>query len=129
MIIADPVLAAEVVTRLRIKGIGLAIDDFGTGHSSLGNLRRLPIDVLKIDRSFVEDIEQSPEAYDIVATIVAMAKALSLDVVAEGVETEPQAALLRSHGVEVMQGYLFARPMPGEDAAKLLEPNAPPSPT
>jgi len=114
--------ANSVIDALRRSGIHVSIDDFGTGHSSLSNLRRLPIDTLKIDRSFVEDIEQSLEAYDIVATIVAMARALSLDVVAEGVETEPQAALLRSHGVDVMQGYLFARPMPGEAAAKLLAP-------
>jgi diguanylate cyclase (GGDEF)-like protein len=112
--------ANAVIDSLRRSGIHISIDDFGTGHSSLSNLRRLPIDTLKIDRSFVEDIEQSVEAYDIVATIVAMAKALSLDVVAEGVETETQAALLRSHGVDVMQGYLFARPMPGEAIAKLL---------
>lgn len=116
--------ANAVIESLRQCGLHISIDDFGTGHSSLGNLRRLPIDVLKIDRSFVEDIEQSPEAHDIVATIVAMAKALSLDVIAEGVETEPQAAVLRDHGVEIMQGYLFARPMPAAEAAALLQPAA-----
>lgn len=112
--------ATKVIESLRTSGLHISIDDFGTGHSSLGNLRRLPIDVLKIDRSFVEDIDRSREAFDIVATIVAMARTMSLNLVAEGVETEAQAALLRSHGVEVMQGYLFYRPMPGESAGKLL---------
>jgi diguanylate cyclase (GGDEF)-like protein len=115
-------VARGVVEDLQRNGIHISIDDFGTGHSSLGNLRRLPIDVLKIDRSFVEDIDQSAEAYDIVATIAAMANALSLDVVAEGVETEPQAELLRAHGIDVMQGYLFAKPMPAAAAAKMLRP-------
>jgi diguanylate cyclase (GGDEF)-like protein len=110
----------QVIESLRASGLHISIDDFGTGHSSLGNLRRLPIDVLKIDRSFVEDIDRSREAYDIVATIVAMARTMSLNLVAEGVETEEQAALLRAHGVEVMQGFLFHKPMPGESAGRLL---------
>jgi len=121
--------ATCVIDALRRSGIHISIDDFGTGHSSLSNLRRLPLDTLKIDKSFVEDIEQSLEAYDIVATIVAMAKALSLDVIAEGVETEPQAALLRSHGVDIMQGYLFARPMPSAAAERLLAPRDAQPPT
>ena len=108
----------SIIESLRNSGISVAIDDFGTGHSSLGNLRKLPIDSLKIDRSFIVDLEQSPEAYDIVTTIVAMAKTLSLDVVAEGVETQHQAALLRSHGVDVMQGYLYGRPVPPTEAAQ-----------
>ena len=112
--------ATKVIESLRASGLHISIDDFGTGHSSLGNLRRLPIDVLKIDKSFVEDIDRSREAFDIVATIVAMARTMSLNLVAEGVETEAQAALLRSHGVEVMQGYLFHRPMPGQAAGQLL---------
>jgi diguanylate cyclase len=114
--------ATRVIEALRRSGLHISIDDFGTGHSSLGNLRRLPIDVLKIDRSFVEDIDRSQEAFDIVATIVAMARAMSLNLVAEGVETEEQAALLRAHGVEVMQGFLFHKPMPGEAAGRLLKP-------
>ena len=113
--------AQNVVESLRQSGIGISIDDFGTGHSSLGNLRRLPIDTLKIDRSFVEDIDHSSEAFDIVATIAAMAKALSLNVVAEGVETEAQATLLCAHGIDVMQGYLFSRPLAADHATKLLE--------
>ncbi len=112
--------ATKVIESLRESGLHISIDDFGTGHSSLGNLRRLPIDVLKIDRSFVEDIDRSQEAFDIVATIVAMAKTMSLNLVAEGVETMEQANLLQAHGVDVMQGYLFHKPMPGDVAGKLL---------
>lgn len=112
--------ATTVIESLRQSGLHISIDDFGTGHSSLGNLRRLPIDVLKIDRSFVEDIDRSQEAYDIVATIVAMAKTMSLNLVAEGVETKEQADLLQAHGVDVMQGYLFHKPMSGEAAGRLL---------
>ncbi|HEY1722847.1 MAG TPA: GGDEF domain-containing protein [Magnetospirillaceae bacterium] len=113
-------MATKVIESLRQSGLHISIDDFGTGHSSLGNLRRLPIDVLKIDRSFVEDIDRSQEAYDIVATIVAMAKTMSLNLVAEGVETIEQAKLLQAHGVDVMQGYLFHKPMPGDAAGRLL---------
>lgn len=101
----EPILA-----ELRAADARLAIDDFGTGHSSLGNLRKLPVDALKIDRSFVIDIERSKEARDIVATVVAMARALRLDVIAEGVETEFQADFLAEHGVRLMQGYLFSPP-------------------
>jgi diguanylate cyclase (GGDEF)-like protein len=113
--------AGLVIEQLRKSGLHISIDDFGTGHSSLGNLRRLPINVLKIDRSFVTDIESSREDFNIVETIVAMAKALSLDVVAEGVETEGQGKLLRAQGVEIMQGYLFAKPMPAAEAGIVLE--------
>lgn len=112
--------AGSVVDDLRRVGMKISIDDFGTGHSSLGNLRRLPITTFKIDRSFVEDIETSREARDIAATIVAMARALSLDVVAEGVENERQAELLAEIGAQVMQGYLFSRPVPADVAVRSL---------
>ncbi len=95
-------------------GVKFAIDDFGTGHSSLGNLRRLPITAFKIDRSFIEELSTCREARDIVATIIAMAQTLSLSVVAEGVETEEQAAHLHSSGAEIMQGFLFSQAVPGD---------------
>jgi diguanylate cyclase (GGDEF)-like protein len=113
--------AELAISSLRAAGLRLAIDDFGTGHSSLGNLRRLPIDTLKIDRSFIIDIESSKPARDIVATIMAMAQALSLNVVAEGVETEAQAEFLEGLGTQTMQGYLFAKAMPSSEAARLLK--------
>lgn len=93
-------------------GVRIAIDDFGTGYSSLGYLRRFPIDTLKIDRSFVHDIPGSKEDTEIAATIIAMAHNLNLTVVAEGVESEAQAAFLREHGCEFYQGYHFSRPLP-----------------
>jgi len=117
--------APAVIASLRRAGVQISIDDFGTGHSSLSNLRRLPIHTLKIDRSFVEDIEESREAHDIVATIIAMANTLSLEIVAEGVETESQANMLQLLGAEIMQGYLFARPMPGAKAGQLLSATSP----
>ncbi len=113
--------APAAIAALRRAGVQISIDDFGTGHSSLANLRRLPINTLKIDRSFVEDIEASREAHDIVATIIAMANTLSLEIVAEGVETESQAEMLHRLGANLMQGYLFARPMPAAKASLLLQ--------
>ncbi|MEA1675151.1 EAL domain-containing protein [Nitrospirillum sp. BR 11163] len=93
-------------------GVALALDDFGTGYSSLSYLRELPLDCLKVDRKFVQDMEQDSGTRHIVQAIVAMAKAMGLKVVAEGVETEGERALLRAMGVEEGQGYLFARPLP-----------------
>ena len=114
----------KVIDSLRSAGVRISIDDFGTGHSSLANLRRLPIHTLKIDRSFVEDLEHSKEAHDIVATIVGMARSLSLEVIAEGVETQSQGEILARLGVSQMQGYLFSRPLSAEDAATLLAAHA-----
>jgi diguanylate cyclase (GGDEF)-like protein len=96
-------------------GIFLSIDDFGTGYSSLGYLRSLPAKQLKIDRSFVQDLETSQDARAIVDAVVQLAHALSLKVVAEGVETEAQRAILIALGCDELQGYLFARPMPAMD--------------
>ncbi|WP_049974159.1 bifunctional diguanylate cyclase/phosphodiesterase [Azospirillum sp. B4] len=93
-------------------GVALALDDFGTGYSSLSYLRELPLDCLKVDRKFVQDMEQDSSTRHIVQAIVAMAKAMGLKVVAEGVETESERNLLRGMGVEEGQGYLFARPLP-----------------
>ena len=101
----------DVFTRLREMGVSLAIDDFGTGYSSLAYLRRLPIDVIKIDRSFVIDSDMDVENAEIVRTILALGKALKLTVVAEGIETPRQAEFIRSVGVDLAQGYLYARPL------------------
>ena len=109
--IANPLLAAEILTRLRIKGIELSIDDFGTGHSSLLTLLRLPFSELKIDRSFVSHCETDTEAWKIVRATISMARELGLRVVAEGIETESVVDLLRDVGCEVGQGWYFAHAM------------------
>ena len=114
-VISNPLLAAEVLTRLRIKGIELSIDDFGTGHSSLLTLLRLPFSELKIDRSFISLCETDAEAWKIVRATISMARELGLRVVAEGIETEAVATLLRKIGCEVAQGWHFARAMAEEE--------------
>src|SRR5690606_16929198 len=95
-----------------------AIDDFGTGHSSLAHLTRMPFDTFKIDQSFVRDLGDDPDARVIVQTILALARSLRLEVVAEGAETAEQVAMLQSLGCNIIQGYFFARPMP---EAELVE--------
>jgi len=99
---------------IRAMGITIAIDDFGTGFSSLAYLARLPVDTLKIDRSFVVDMTAGPEGLALVSTIISLAHALNLKVVAEGVETEEQSRLLRLLACDEMQGFLFSKPVPGE---------------
>jgi diguanylate cyclase (GGDEF)-like protein len=114
----DPKASLRIFERLADIGVQLSIDDFGTGYSSLSYLRKLPARQLKIDRSFIQDLDKEEDARAIVRAVVKLAHALGLAVVAEGVETEAQRGILRRLGCDEMQGYLFARPMP---AAKLSE--------
>ncbi len=109
------------------RGVALALDDFGTGYSSLSYLRELPLDCLKVDRQFVMDMERDQSTRHIVEAIVAMAQAMDLKVVAEGIETQAQWEILQRLGVEEGQGYLFARPMPAEDFAAYIRNGGPPS--
>lgn len=110
----DEETVVEALEALRARGVRVAVDDFGTGYSSLAYLRRLPVDALKIDRGFVRGISENPDEAALAAAIVSMGRALRLRVVAEGVETEGQRALLDRWGCDEFQGFLFARPMPGK---------------
>ena len=113
--------ALETLARLRRTGIRVAMDDFGTGHSSLAQLKRMPIDRLKIDRSFVRDIPEDPNDEIIARTIIAMGHGLDLAVVAEGVETGVQKDFLIREGCDHLQGYLIARPLPGPHFQRWLQ--------
>jgi PAS domain S-box-containing protein len=112
--------AASVLRDLRATGVRMTIDDFGTGFSSLLHLNRFPIDFLKIDRSFVDTLEQDTGSANIVTAVIAMAHALGLPAIAEGVETDLQRDSLRRLGCDYAQGYLFARPQPVEQVVALL---------
>jgi EAL domain-containing protein (putative c-di-GMP-specific phosphodiesterase class I) len=101
----------RVFHQLAKLGVSISIDDFGTGHSSLAYLRKLPASELKIDRSFVLDLETSEDARKVASAVINLAKSLDLKVVAEGVETEGQNRILREFGCDQLQGYLFAKPM------------------
>ncbi|MFH7319845.1 EAL domain-containing protein [Desulfurivibrio sp. D14AmB] len=120
MLMLKPEEAIARMRELKRIGVGLALDDFGTGYSSFANLSRFPIDQLKIDRSFVEEIITSPDAATIAVSIIAMAHRMRLRVVAEGVETEAQCGYLRRNGCDEMQGFLFSKPLPAEEFAQLL---------
>lgn len=119
-IMQDFARAVEALTLLRAKGAAIALDDFGTGYSSLSYMRRLPIDRIKVDRSFILDIEKEASARDIMCTIAAMCQSLGLQCIVEGVETRAQLQFLATAGCDGYQGYLFARPMPEKAIAPYL---------
>ncbi|MBK1679871.1 putative bifunctional diguanylate cyclase/phosphodiesterase [Rhodocyclus tenuis] len=114
----------QLLKQLRTLGVRVAIDDFGTGYSSLAYLKALPIDVLKIDRSFVADVCNDLNSATLARTIIAMAHNLGLTVVAEGVETEAQRDFMRTEHCEILQGHLLGRPMPQEQVIELLATKA-----
>ncbi|MEC5323110.1 putative bifunctional diguanylate cyclase/phosphodiesterase [Aurantimonas sp. A3-2-R12] len=112
ILVTHPELARQKLLALKKAGFTVALDDFGTGFSSIGYLRQLPIDTLKIDRSFISEMTRSPQAASLVHSIIALGKALDLSVVAEGVETADEHQLLRLTGCDYLQGYAFGKPMP-----------------
>ena len=121
MLMRDIDKAISVLTAIKKMGIRLAIDDFGTGYSSLSNLKKFPLDTIKVDRSFVRDLPERFEDRSIAEAIIAMGRALSLTVVAEGVETVEQANFLREQSCDEFQGFYFSKPVPAAEFEKLLQ--------
>jgi len=113
--------SVPVLQKLKALGVGLAIDDFGTGYSSLSYLRQFPIDTLKVDQSFIHEINADTDEATIISAVINMGCRMKHRVIAEGVETAEQLAFLRAHGCDEGQGYYFGRPMPATETAKLLE--------
>lgn len=129
LVMTDVERAIDILRGLKKIGIKLSIDDFGTGYSSLSYLKRFPIDVLKIDRSFVRDIAVDSDDAAIVASIISLSHNLKLQVIAEGVETQQQLAFLRKHGCDQMQGFYFSKPLSVGRFAQLLRTGKSLSPT
>jgi EAL domain-containing protein (putative c-di-GMP-specific phosphodiesterase class I) len=119
-VLEDGDRSVAALQALRDLGVGVSLDDFGTGYCSLSYLRRLPIDSLKIDRSFVRGLGHEADDDSIVTSVIDLARSLGVSVVAEGVETEEQLAGLRARGCDTMQGFLFAKPGPPEAVAALM---------
>jgi len=119
-LIQDLDQASASLQRLKALGVGVSLDDFGTGYSSLSYLRRFPIDKIKIDRSFVKEVETDPDCRTIVKSVIDMCRNLQLACIVEGMETESQVRLLRGLGCGMMQGYFFGKPMPAAEVLDFL---------
>ena len=116
-LMGELITSLDILTRLRLKGINLSIDDFGTGYSSLSQLHKIPFTELKIDRSFVDSINEDPEAKAIVKTCIILAHELNMKAVAEGIENQQTWDILVELGCDIAQGYFISRPMPGNELA------------
>lgn len=121
MMMGDVEAGIDLMLRLKSLGCKLSIDDFGTGYSSLSQLRRFPVDTLKVDKSFVQKMGESHEDHEIVRMIISLGHTLGMDVIAEGVETKADAEVLRSLGCEYGQGYFWAKPLPAAEATTLIQ--------
>jgi len=124
VLMCDPTTMADRLRELKRAGVRIAIDDFGTGYSSMAYLRQLPIDILKIDRSFVADMMESSEGQALVHTLVQLGKALGIVTLAEGIEDEIQLSHLRSEDCDVGQGFYYSRPLEVESAERFMTERA-----
>jgi EAL domain-containing protein (putative c-di-GMP-specific phosphodiesterase class I) len=120
VLMSDAARTSSSLSELKSLGVSLSIDDFGTGYSSLAYLQQFPVDELKVDRAFISDITVRPEQRTLVSAMIAMGKALGLEIVAEGLETPAQLNVLQDLGCDLAQGYLFAAPQTPIDIAPLL---------
>ena len=121
LLIEDPDHAVEALNKIKGQGISISIDDFGTGYSSLSYLHRFPLDTLKIDRAFVNDMDKSENSRRIVRSVAHLALALEMNIVAEGIETKTQYEALREMGCQYGQGYYMAKPTTAEKTVELIE--------
>jgi EAL domain-containing protein (putative c-di-GMP-specific phosphodiesterase class I) len=112
VLIGDPPRAQSILRRLKILGVKIAMDDFGTGYASLSSLQSFPFDKIKIDRTFISGVDSNAQSAAIVRAIIGLGKALRIPVIAEGVETEAERAVLKRKGCEEIQGYLVGYPQP-----------------
>ncbi|TFH28236.1 MAG: EAL domain-containing protein, partial [Myxococcales bacterium] len=122
-LMSDPAQTTALLREIRDVGVRIAIDDFGTGYSSLTYLHEFPLNALKIDKNFVQSVESNDRGGPISKMIIGLGQNLGLEVIAEGVETEPQLEYMREHGCDVAQGYLYARPESPEDTTEWLKAN------
>jgi EAL domain-containing protein (putative c-di-GMP-specific phosphodiesterase class I) len=123
MLVSNIEIVIEKMLMLKAKGVGFSLDDFGTGFSSLSYLKRMPLNQLKIDQSFVRDVLTDSNDASIVKTIITLAESLNLNVIAEGVETAAQREFLANAGCHAYQGYLYSRPLPIEKFEALVKEN------
>jgi EAL domain-containing protein (putative c-di-GMP-specific phosphodiesterase class I) len=120
VLMQQPELAASILKKLRDKGVTVSVDDFGTGYSSLSYLKKLPLDILKIDQSFIRKLSENPDDAAIAIAIISMGQSLNLRVIAEGVESAEDLEFLRTHGCDEAQGFYFSQPVPPKEFARLL---------
>jgi EAL domain-containing protein (putative c-di-GMP-specific phosphodiesterase class I) len=125
MVMHNAERSLQKLNEIKQLGIKIAIDDFGTGYSSLSQLKKFPVDTLKVDRSFIRELETEEEDRAITQAIITMGKTLGLTIVAEGVETAEQQSFLCNHACDEIQGYYFSKPVPCPDFEKLLRTHKP----
>jgi EAL domain-containing protein (putative c-di-GMP-specific phosphodiesterase class I) len=121
VLMKQPELAVSILQNLRKKGVAVSVDDFGTGYSSLSYLKKLPLDILKIDQSFIHQLDENPDDAAIAIAIISMGQSLNLRTIAEGVESPEDFAFLKAHGCDEVQGFYFSRPVPAEQFSRLLD--------